>query len=377
MNNPLLTVVIPVYNVEKYLRRCLESVCAQTYTNLEIICVDDGSTDGSPSILAEFAARDSRVKVITQQNSGQAQARNNALRVATGDWVIGLDSDDFLQPDCYEEVMKHVDGYDLVCFDARATKEDGTPLKVLHEVGVPYGEPVEDKTLLVSLNLPGFWNKVWKMDIIREHDINFPPGTWYQDASFFYKYLPMAKRALFVPIVGYNYVQREGSVMWNSARKSRRGYDFLRISRDTYDFYAKNCLLDTHLNLLLWIFRRNYTSAERVLPDSEHAELHKKMADEIASLPEKSEDFRKALSDVLATTPSWLAPFYSRTAEKQAYKVFGLPVLVVKTTPQQTLVPQKSLSFSLRLLGVPVFAIRHKTDGCTVSILGIKVRVKK
>lgn len=101
-----VSVIVPVYNVEKYLARCLDSILAQTERNLEIICVNDGSTDASASILADYAAKDSRIKVMAQPNGGQAAARNAALAVATGDWVMFVDSDDWIPPYAVEGFLK-------------------------------------------------------------------------------------------------------------------------------------------------------------------------------------------------------------------------------------------------------------------------------
>ncbi|HJD46111.1 MAG TPA: glycosyltransferase family 2 protein [Candidatus Mediterraneibacter norfolkensis] len=101
-DRPLISVIIPVYNVEKYLRRCIESVIGQTYQNLEILLVDDGSSDGSPQICDEYAEKDSRITVLHISNSGPSAARNKALEICTGDYVGFVDSDDWISPDMYE-----------------------------------------------------------------------------------------------------------------------------------------------------------------------------------------------------------------------------------------------------------------------------------
>lgn len=93
---PLVTVIVPVYNVEKYLAECLDSICAQTLKNIEIICINDGSTDLSGDILAQYAARDSRIFVLNQENQGQSAARNNALDLARGKYISFVDSDDVI-----------------------------------------------------------------------------------------------------------------------------------------------------------------------------------------------------------------------------------------------------------------------------------------
>ena len=112
-----VSVVMPIYNAEVYLRECLQSVCRQTLQEVEIICVNDGSTDGSASILDEYAAKNNQIIVIHQKNSGQAVARNLALDVATGDWVMGLDSDDSVAPHTLEKLSCHMlEDVDIICY---------------------------------------------------------------------------------------------------------------------------------------------------------------------------------------------------------------------------------------------------------------------
>ena len=105
-NNPKVSVIIPVYNTEKYLRECLDSVVNQTLRDIEIICVDDGSTDNSLAILREYETKDSRIKVLTQENINAGAARNKGLSEATGEFLSFLDSDDFFEPDAIERMYE-------------------------------------------------------------------------------------------------------------------------------------------------------------------------------------------------------------------------------------------------------------------------------
>ena len=116
---PLVSVIIPVYNVEEYLRQCLDSVREQTLSDIEIICVNDSSTDGSLSILEEYAKKDPRIQVVTQPNGGAGAARNKGLSMAAGKYLSFLDSDDFFEPDMLELAYKKAeeDKADFVVFD--------------------------------------------------------------------------------------------------------------------------------------------------------------------------------------------------------------------------------------------------------------------
>jgi len=113
------SIIIPVYNVEQYLRDCLDSVLNQTFSDWEAICVNDGSTDGSAAILEEYVVRDKRFKIVTQSNGGLSAARNTGLEVAEGDYIVFLDSDDWLELGALETMAKNLDGEDMLCFSGR------------------------------------------------------------------------------------------------------------------------------------------------------------------------------------------------------------------------------------------------------------------
>ena len=113
MSNPLISVIVPVYNVEKYLKKCIQSIINQTYKNLEIILVDDGSSDNSGKICDEFAQKDNRIKVIHKTNGGLSDARNAGLDVMSGEWVSFVDSDDFVSPYYIENLHYLVNKYDV------------------------------------------------------------------------------------------------------------------------------------------------------------------------------------------------------------------------------------------------------------------------
>ena len=115
----LFSIIIPVFNVEKYLQVCLNSVLGQTYPDWEAICVNDGSTDGSLAILEENAAKEERIKIIDQPNAGTATARNTGIRSAHGDYIFFLDSDDWLELDTLEIIAGRLHGEDILCFSGK------------------------------------------------------------------------------------------------------------------------------------------------------------------------------------------------------------------------------------------------------------------
>lgn len=214
MEKPLLSVIVPVYNTAPWLGRCLDSICAQTYRNLEILCVNDGSTDNSAEILAEYAARDSRIKVITQENAGLSAARNTALEYATGEWVTGVDSDDYLEPCIYERAMQSVAaGVDLAFFGVRDVDEEGDDIPANPYFNLPAAGVYEMTPELAGQLNACFWSKLWRRSLIAENKLRFPHGLVHEDEAFHFLAAPQVKRVAVCSAVGYYYVQRAGSIM--------------------------------------------------------------------------------------------------------------------------------------------------------------------
>ena len=122
----LISVIVPIYNVEKYLDRCVQSIVSQTYRNLEIILVDDGAQDNSPAMCDAWAAKDSRIRVIHKENGGAGSARNAGLEVMRGSWFTFVDSDDYVAPQMYQRLAAHItDDVDIIECDMAETYDDG------------------------------------------------------------------------------------------------------------------------------------------------------------------------------------------------------------------------------------------------------------
>ncbi len=211
----LISIIVPVYNTAQWLELCLDSICAQTHRNLEILCVNDGSTDNSAEILAEYAVRDSRIKVFTQANAGLSAARNTALEHASGEWVLGVDSDDYLAPDAVEHAVEQIqEGVDMVCMQLLLVDEADNPIP---DKSGYYTLPTESP-LTMTPALAGrlnvcFAGKLWRAQVIRERKLCFPHGLVYEDAAFYCCMLPLIRKVAFCKEPGYFYMQREGSIM--------------------------------------------------------------------------------------------------------------------------------------------------------------------
>ena len=208
----LLSVIIPVYNVEPYLEQCLDSVVNQTYKNLEIICINDGSTDNSLKILEKYQKKDKRIKLINQKNQGASVARNAGLDIANGEYIAFVDSDDYLELNAYEEAMKVALcdlTVDMVEFNIAPFADDNHPNTKKTE---RYFKCVSNLKRSKYVYTPNIWNKVFKREIINNMKIRFIPKLYAQDQFFTAAYTICSKNYKFVNLPLYHYRVRCGSI---------------------------------------------------------------------------------------------------------------------------------------------------------------------
>lgn len=217
--NKVVSVIVPVYNVGVYLKECINSIINQTYTYLEIIIINDGSTDESFDICSEFSEKDDRIKLISQANSGVSVARNSGLKLAKGDYVCFVDADDILEKDSIEQRINNIEDFDLILTGHKDVNEKGEIIKshIFFE-----SKEITEKDMLYYLikNTEPFgyqgylWNKLFKNSIIKENNIEFDQSIYYnEDRLFIAEYLMVCKNVKLVPISTYLYRIREGSAM--------------------------------------------------------------------------------------------------------------------------------------------------------------------
>ena len=229
----MVTVIIPVYNVEMYLPLCINSILKQTYQNLEIILIDDGSTDDSPGICDTYALKDNRIKVIHQQNQGAAVARNTGLENATGEYIVFVDSDDFINEKMIEKLyiaLKQTDS-DLSICNFKYTSENGKEID-LKETDIKnevlYTEEIIDK--LFQNNNCGYiviWNKMYKKDLWKQ--IRYPVGVIYEDEAVIHHIFSKCKKVATIPDELYYYRQVSGSIM-HSERNEKNLDKYLALA---------------------------------------------------------------------------------------------------------------------------------------------------
>ncbi|MFT8556149.1 glycosyltransferase [Liquorilactobacillus hordei] len=213
INNDKISVVVPIYNKEKFLSRCIHSILRQTYVNLELILVDDGSTDGSFKICRKIEKEDSRVKCISKANEGVAKARNYGLKFVTGKYIMFVDADDYVK-DTMLSSMKKESNNDLVVCNYQTKKEEKTYNNKL--VNKKFHNFEEIKNGIFKKNIFPFmvvpWLKLFKMDIINKNNITFDNITIGEDACFVLEYLRYCKSLKMIDDVLYVNVVTENSI---------------------------------------------------------------------------------------------------------------------------------------------------------------------
>lgn len=236
-----VSVIIPVYNIAAHLEQCLDSVARQTLADIEVICVDDGSTDESPAILAHYAAEDSRFRVVTQANAGPGAARNAGLALAGGEYVIFLDSDDWFEPDFLEKMV-------------RRTRETGTDVTICRavEFDTESGQELLSEWMLKTQHLPGDcfapdqaadylfqftygwpWDKLYRIGFIEENGLIYPALPNSEDLVFVFQGLALARSiAILDETLVHHRANRCGSVSNSRKLAPEAPYQALSLLRD-------------------------------------------------------------------------------------------------------------------------------------------------
>ena len=247
----LVSIIIPVYNVEKYLAQCLDSVCSQTYRKIEIIIVNDGSTDGSDKIIERYAKLDRRIIVIHKKNGGLSEARNYGLDRATGKYVMFVDSDDFIASEMAEYLVREIQraNAQLAVCGYEPVDEEGNELsswEKFPEKGVvsPKGFwEIHHKEAYIYGVVA--WNKLYDRKIFKK--LRYPVGKLYEDVFLLHKVIHRAQRIACCPNKLYYYRQRYGSIMNNGSGESFKEFfspDILQAFIIRLEFFIRKGMLD-------------------------------------------------------------------------------------------------------------------------------------
>ena len=269
MNQPLVSIILPVYNAQNHLARCVGSICAQTYTNIEIIILNDGSKDQSLPVCEEFRAKDARIVLVDKANSGVSDTRNLGLKLASGQYVQFVDSDDYLDPDFTASLVAAMEEHtaDLVIapykmvIPAGASKPEQVLDKIHDELGVmsvarppemreygflPAGVYDKDTFALRLMDKPAsyfysvLWNKLYRRDLLTENDIQFVSEMhWAEDLVFNLQYIQYAETFVSIGKAGYYYVQNPQSICHTQVHVSTVVQNKLQVFRYYKDLYTR------------------------------------------------------------------------------------------------------------------------------------------
>lgn len=251
---PKISVIVPVYNVEKYVVKCLNSVYIQTYHDFEVVIVDDGSTDNSLDIVRKYQkSHKSNTLLISQENGGLGAARNTGVLNSTGEYLLFLDSDDTIEPNAlqtlYDLAIKK--DADMAIFDMSLVTEDGQQLKI----GSGYKEKRDDFTLNEAPDLlvqtPSACNKMFRKSLFSDNEITFPSRVWYEDLHTIPKLFAYANKVTYIKMPLYNYLLRGGSIMHNS--NIGRVAEIIDAVDDVMCYYQEHDLYDSYMQELEFI----------------------------------------------------------------------------------------------------------------------------
>lgn len=244
-----VSVIVPVYNVEKYLAKCLESLANQTLKEIEVIIVNDGSPDNSENIINMYTKRYPNMKSYIKENGGLSDARNYGIKYATGEYIAFLDSDDYVTYDMYEKMYLKAksNNYDMVVCDINYVYPDQIML-----VGSGIKKDTTNiKNTYLTIH-PAAWNKIFKRELF-DNNIIFKKGIWFEDVEFIYRLLPYIKNIGVIHESFNQYIQREGSI---TNTVSKKIYDYVENMNGVIDFYKEKNIYDEYKKELEYVYVR-------------------------------------------------------------------------------------------------------------------------
>jgi len=236
-----VSIVVPVYNVEKYLERCLDSLINQTLKEIEIICVNDGSKDNSDKILEKYSQKDNRIKIINQENSGLSAARNTGMNYVKGEYIGFVDSDDWVDIDFYEKLYNAAKKNDcdiaVADFIRQHPKKQKRRLNITEE---KVYETAEEKYLICKTYREGcVWNKIYKTEFLKNIDLKFVVGMYYEDRDFTARSLYFSKKLVTVPGTYYRYFVNPKSIVKFGGNK-KQGEHYILVRQQVLQFIKEH-----------------------------------------------------------------------------------------------------------------------------------------
>jgi len=268
---PKVSVIIPAYNVEDYIERCLSSVVGQSLRDIEIIAVNDGSTDNTLNVIKKFASLDNRIKVIDCENKGVSAARNYGLSQSSGKYIYQIDADDWIENNALEEIYEAAEENqaDIVITNAYIDYDDRGMIPFI-DGKLTYTEPVKD--FLLGNIKPSVWTKLYKRDLFIRHNIRYPEGIRIgEDLLVNFFLIFFADKVIKIEKSFLHYVQRENSAM-HSYKSSM--YDIYKVFDEIENFLKRNHIYKTYKEEFLYL-KYMHTYYYRVISSVNISSIHR------------------------------------------------------------------------------------------------------
>ena len=242
MNNTKISIIIPVYNVEKYLERCLNSIVNQTLYDLEIICINDGSPDNSLEILERYSKQDKRIKIINQENSGLSVARNTGMEIAVGEYIGFVDADDWIDSNFYENLYNSAKKYntDIAVASVLRERKKYSSYRIKYNNEKVYTEKSEIFNACDCPNICYVWNKIYKTEFFKSQNLKFQEGMFFEDILFTTKILGNSKSLVTVPNTYYHYMVNDGTSIVKSNHTLKKNQDRYNNQKEAILFCLEN-----------------------------------------------------------------------------------------------------------------------------------------
>ena len=312
MTTPLISVIVPVYRVEEYLERCVKSILSQTYKNLEVILVDDGSPDQCPAICDACAEKDARVKVIHQENKGLSGARNAGINAASGEYLALVDSDDYVSPHFIEELYQLLKDTGCAIGQCRFSYVKGEGLveegdsafciyrgeSLMEQL---YG-PEEKATCFVVA-----WNKLYRAELFKETGIRYPEGRIHEDEATTYRLFHEAKKLAFLDRALYGYYTENGGSI--TSVFSAKRLQWLTAHEERIAFFKNNG------------YEKLLPAADRKLCDA-CITFYFRCTEQVKDAEELKKELRKRLETYRANGAAWIAALPLKT--RMGYELFSM-----------------------------------------------------
>ena len=311
---PKVSVIVPIYNVEKYLEKCINSLLSQTLEDIQIILVNDGSKDNSGNIAKEYEKNNKdRVIYVEKENGGLSDARNYGLKYATGDFIAFLDSDDYIEKNAYEKM------YNKAIEENADYVECDFIWEFPNKIRVDKQYPYKNKKEMLSFVRVVAWNKLIKSQLITDNNLEFPKGLRYEDVEFTYKLIPFVNKFAYVDKPFIHYVQREGSI---ANVQNERTAEIFTVLDNVIEFYKKNNIYEEYRDELEYNYARYLlcSSLKRMCKIKDKTIREKLLTESWERL---NLNFPNWKENVILKTVNIGKNKYMRTVNKSTYKIYS------------------------------------------------------